>query len=814
MCHYVSPDSNGYKEGHMLVAYDLDQEGRPFLRDNWETLLRAKESKLPETADDTSQTSKYDHVAAVVQKYFPHGYDEISVSGSGLLAALYAIRHTLNKTSWLTHLTCPTYQQMKAIAVDEKVADLRARTGKIEDTVNNFNLEACTQVCAEHFAKVQNGARRVQLLAEMVIGTPEKTYQMFPIDVFGEPDDYILVRHNGGEQWSGTQPRTPTEKSLEPQVTTPYDSDEPSDEDPRVTRRLKKANKDNDIDAFIEQGSARSSLATANNTNKRTAMLAFLAHHRTIDDYDAGDGPEPISYAQAMRMSDAKGWQGAVDRECESLKENEVFQLIDILQVPKGKRLITGKLIFKRKLWYDVLLEIFKRKFKARLVARGFQQEEGIDYEETFATVVKSSSYRTLIAIAAALGMMIYLMDVVTAFLHGDLEEEIYMKPPAGFPCPKGKVLRVCKALYGLKQSPRAWYQKLYNTMVQKLGFRVSKYDPCVFINDKLNLIVAIWVDDLMILAKDPASASEFRGAMAREFNMKDEGECTFYLGMNMEQTSDGIKIHQTKYLQTALERFGYQNLPGEDAPLPYKTILQKSTTQCTPAQKARYSSEVGCLNWLANQTRFDIAQPVSLLSRFTSNPSQKHIDAARHVWGYLKNTMNHGIMYQRNGSLVPTGYVDADYAMCPDTRRSTTGWVWMLAGAPVSWCSQRQKCQSLSTTDAEYIAGAEGAREGIWLLRFINDLRVVPHIPSLQMFTDNNAALKIAKNPELHQRTKHIDVRYHFLRERVMEVRDIKIQRVDTENNVADMFTKALSPARHEKLRKMMMQYGLHSNE
>jgi hypothetical protein len=202
-----------------------------------------------------------------------------------------------------------------------------------------------------------------------------------------------------------------------------------------------------------------------------------------------------------------------------------------------------------------------------------------------------------------------------------------------------------------------------------------------------------------MVSVKEKQHANEFRLKMSTLFNITDEGECTFYLGMNIEQKENGILIHQRKYLETALEHFGFQNLPLKNVPMNPDVVLEtEKEIIAKPATKSDYASKIGSLNWMSNQTRIDILYNTSLLARFTSNPNQTHIDAMTDVWAYLNRIRNAGLFYRRGrepswGQLV--GYSDSDYAMCPDTRRSITGWVFLIAGAPVSWCSQRQKSNS-----------------------------------------------------------------------------------------------------------------------
>lgn len=820
-CVYRSPDHGGSSESWKLSCWTLgtrkDEYSDPpvILEENWKQILRNEQEqrrqtrsrgginlmsrRQPPTRALSPERPQEQEWRLQFESDFPNGAIEVPTSAQGRLCAWFALRHSIHHQ--IPGIRVPDVEELQAI-----YNRLAGENPEFEmGNSDTFRLDQLILVAQTYLAQFHT-QRRIGLVYPHN-GQRHFAYIYAQSDhLSNEPVLWLYNDNHDANSWRdahfwGLRQPTPGERQAqeEQRRDDPDDSDASSgDDDPDVRRRMQQPRVDDDVAEFIEEGSMRKQASTSSRTQARMVMLAALANIlplpdlMTLQGYDAEDGPEPASYAEAMRMPDSEGWQGAIDREIDSLRENEVFKLVRRSDLPPGRRLLSGKLIFKRKVGYNPSTKEYKRKYKARLVAKGFQQEEGIDYEETFATVVKSSSYRTLVAVFAALGWHVYLMDVKTAFLYGELDVEIYMKPPAGFKIPRGMVLMLLKALYGLKQSPRVWYEKLSNTLVKDFGFRISSYDQCVFIREKI--IIAIWVDDLLIGTSDPEEAQVFRRSMSEKFKMVDEGLCTFYLGMNMEQTDDGIVLHQAHYIDICLKRFGLENLPYRRTPLPPNTRLVPNDGQASKDDIARFASLVGSKNWLANQTRFDIAHATSLLSRFSTNPSQAHIDAAHHVWGYLKSTKHYGLLYQRTGSLNLFGYTDSDYAMCPETRRSTTGWIFFLAGAPISWCSQRQKSTALSTTQAEWVAGAEGAREAVWLRWFINDLNVAPPIEKVPLFMDNNAVERLSRNPEFHQRIKHIEVRYNFLRERVTQDKDISTIRVNSKDNIADLLTKPLS--------------------
>jgi hypothetical protein len=481
----------------------------------------------------------------------------------------------------------------------------------------------------------------------------------------------------------------------------------------------------------------------------------------------------------------------------DELKSHEEKNTWKIVPIPEGVKPVTSRWVNTDKYGPDGQLI----KHKSRLVARGFQQEEGIDYEETFASVVKPASTRILLALAAILSWRIHQGDIKTAFLNSNLDKPVYMRPPKDIKLPNGYCLMVIRALYGFRQSPRSWYQKLRDTLIH-WGWRMSAYDPCVFINDRTGLILEVHVDDINVMGKDLQAILDFKSQISRKFPMTDEGECSWYLGMHVEQKPGEIRIHQKKYIDEIVAKYGFTQSAPVKTPLDKNVKLTKQDDYTShPKFRTEYQSKVGSLNFASNQTRPDIAFATGYVARYASNPNQTHMDAVDRIFAYLKNDPGKGIVYTGKHGLHLTGFVDSDFAGCEDSRRSTTGWVFTLAGGPVSWSSQRQKTVATSTMDAEYIAGAEAAKEAVWIRNFINDLRIPGvHIDTVPLYIDNNSALRLTRNPEFHSRSKHIDVKHHFIREKVDE-RVINTQRVETKDNLADVFTKALPRPTHEDL-------------
>ena len=503
-------------------------------------------------------------------------------------------------------------------------------------------------------------------------------------------------------------------------------------------------------------------------------------------------GDEPRTYKAAMRLPDAPYYREAVKSEMQSIITNTVFEVVD---QPPGRKAISTRWVFNRKIGPKGQII----KYKARLVGRGFQQHEGLDFNETYSGVVKPTAYRTLFALSAIYGWTSHQMDVKTAFLNADMKEELYVKPPPPFELPKEKVWRMLRALYGFKQSPRAWYEKL-DSELKCLGFRQSNFDQCVFIHTTKLLIMAIHVDDIRLFSDQDSTIHDFKTQISSVFEMTDESPETCYLGMHVEQVNGSIKLHQSAYISKILNRFGLSNLAPVYTPSdPRQKLVKERDYKASEEFTHKYLSMFGSLNYLPTIARPDIAYAVSVAGRYNSNPTQDHMDAITRVYAYLVKTQDHGIYYDKSCPELK-GYVDSDYAGCSDTSRSTTGWIFTLAGGPISWSSKRQQTVSLSSTEAEYMAATEAAKEAVWIKNFINDLDIGYTVGAVQLNIDNNSTIKVSKNPEFHQRMKHIQVRHNFIRESIRDGH-IDARWIPTKDNLADAFTKALGRPTFEKL-------------
>ena len=509
------------------------------------------------------------------------------------------------------------------------------------------------------------------------------------------------------------------------------------------------------------------------------------------------DPHEPSTYKEAVTSTESAQWLAAMGDEMESLQKNQTWELTK--RPDQGRKVITCKWVFKKK---EGLSPAEGIKYKARVVARGFHQKEGVDYNEIFSPVVRHTSIRVLLAIVAHQDLELEQLDVKTAFLHGELEEEIYMTQPDGFQVP-GKEDYVCKlkkSLYGLKQSPRQWYKRFDSYMIE-IGYIRSPYDCCVYYNKLTNgslIYLVLYVDDMLIAAKDKSDIQKLKGLLSAEFEMKDLGAARKILGMEIyrDRSQKKLFLSQKSYIQKILSRFGMSTSRSLDTPSAANIHLStafapKSAEEKEYMSRVPYASAVGSLMYAMVCTRPDLAHAVSVVSRFMGDPGKEHWQAVKRIFRYLKGTFDIGLIYGSDTSCLVTGYSDSDYAGDVDTRRSMTGYVFTLGGSVVSWKATLQPTVTLSTTEAEYMALTAAAKEGIWLRGLVSSLGL--HHDQAIVYCDSLSAICLAKDQVHHERTKHIDVRYHFLRD---ESR-IKVKKVGTADNPADMFTK---PVPHSK--------------
>uniref|UniRef100_A0A2N9FEM3 CCHC-type domain-containing protein n=1 Tax=Fagus sylvatica TaxID=28930 RepID=A0A2N9FEM3_FAGSY len=503
---------------------------------------------------------------------------------------------------------------------------------------------------------------------------------------------------------------------------------------------------------------------------------------------------EPHTYREACTNP---LWQQAMTEELQALEKTHTWDLVDL---PHGKSAIGCKWVYKIKTKSDGSIE----RYKARLVAKGYAQEYGIDYEETFAPVARITSVRSLLAIAAVHQWPLFQMDVKNAFLNGDLTEEVYMQAPPGYSDCPDKVCLLRRALYGLKQAPRAWFAK-FSSIVHQFGFSSSSHDTALFIrrSDKGMILLLLYVDDMIITGDDHSGISDFKLFLHQQFEMKDLGHLSYFLGLEVSSDSTGYYLSQAKYASDLLSRAGLTDTKVVSTPLEMNARL--TPLDGTPLSDATlYRQLVGSLVYLT-VTRPDIAHAVHLVSQFLSAPHSTHYAAVLHILRYIKGTMFHGLHFSAHSTLDLCAYSDADWAGDPTDRRSTTGFCFFLGDSLISWRSKKQHIVSRSSTEAEYRALADTTSELLALRWLLEDMGLTHSSPTI-IHCDNRSAIQIAHNDVFHERTKHIEIDCHLVRHH-LSAGILRLLPVSSSDQTADIFTKTFPPGRfHDLVSKLKM--------
>ncbi|KAJ9556623.1 LOW QUALITY PROTEIN: hypothetical protein OSB04_011237 [Centaurea solstitialis] len=465
---------------------------------------------------------------------------------------------------------------------------------------------------------------------------------------------------------------------------------------------------------------------------------------------------EPSDVSQALTDPD---WVLAMQEELAEFERNKVWRLVTR---PRGKSIIGLKWIFRNKKDEN---DLFIRN-KARLVAKGYRQQEGIDYDETFAPVARIEAIRIFLAYAAHKNMTVYQMDVKCAFLNGVLQEEVYVEQPEGFVDPRypNHVYVLNKALYGLKQAPRAWYETLTDYLLG-VGYKKGTIDPTLFLKKSGSdlIIVQIYVDDIIFASTKPEMCQEFENTMKSQFKMSMMGELTFFLGLQVRQRPDGIFINQTKYVQDLLKPFDFGGSNSVATPMPRNFQLNADSSG-KPVDQKTFRAIIG--SRLVDQT--------------SSSP---------------RGTPDFGLWYPKDSGFELIAYTDSDHAGCKLNRKSTSGACQFLGDKLVSWSSRKQNCVSLSTTEAEYVAAACCCSQVLWMKTQLADFGYT--MQRIPIYCDSKSAIQITANPVQHSRTKHIDIRYHFIKDHV-EKGNVELYFVESDYQLADLFTKPFDEKRH----------------
>ncbi|KAF7184799.1 hypothetical protein CNMCM7691_006602 [Aspergillus felis] len=522
------------------------------------------------------------------------------------------------------------------------------------------------------------------------------------------------------------------------------------------------------------------------------AMEKYMKHHMIARRARVGDDHtniiEPSSFKEAVESPEAEDWWKAMKVEIDDLV----------------------KWVYKIKIGADNKII----RFKARYVAKGYAQIPGIDFDQTFSPTAKPATVRLFFVLVAILGYHCVEADIKLAFLQGKFfnGKVVYLKQPQGFDDGSGRVCKLLLPLYGLKQSARAWYLA-FRTGVAKIGLQPSKVDECLFF-DAHGVLLILHVDDMEIAGPSKQIAEGVCEAIRKLFDVSLIGPASYYLGMKIDLDIEKrqVKLSQRAYLQRLVDAFDPHSVKTAATPMEEGARLVKSDQPVGHdlELKERYGAGVGSVMYPMLQTRPDTAFAVGKLARYTANPDKTHYKHLIHLIRFFRRTLDIGIVYKPHDAKdvmhklgIVVGYVDADYAGCIDTRRSTTGYVFMFGNGPISWASKLQSVVSLSTCEAEYTAIVHAAKEAIWLTYLLEDISF-DGVRPMQINTDSQPAMDLAHNAQFHARSKHIDINCHWIREAIVK-KQVFLQHLSSDKMIADLMTKPLGRLKFDQFFKAL---------
>jgi hypothetical protein len=605
--------------------------------------------------------------------------------------------------------------------------------------------------------------------------------------------------------WTGRKEDELTSQAQTPMPATVEDAiDEPEPtvieapiEEPRYSFRKRKMPMDEE--EAHRSKIAKAMIAITDSLDKDDTELALIAAQFDLDI------PIPRAYEEAVNdKTYGQQWEDAIQEELASLVANGTW--VEEIK-PRGANLVSTKWVFTVKTHPDGTLE----RFKARLVARGFSQIQGEDYFDTFAPTVRMDTLRIFFALVASEDLECHHFDIKNAFTESFLKEKIYLTQPKGVPVKDGYVLRVLRSLYGLKQSARDWNLLCRNYLLE-IGFEQSLADPCLFTKPDSKLMLLVYVDDILAAAPTSKEVSWFGKTLHKRFNSKDLGGVSKVLGIRItrDRRNKAIYLDQEQYLDSVLKRFGITQGKHKKKCIPLADYSQLRPTQPDDERTdiTEYQQIIGSLMYAMVHTRPDIAFTLGKLSQHMKDPADFHMEAVKNLMRYIRSTITHRMKYSKGVNPTLSLHSDADWAGQLVDRKSTSGSAGMLCNGVITWSSKVQRSVATSSTESEYLAMSMTAKMSQWIAQVLRDMGYSSYIGDSQtrvdIRADNQGAIALTKNPHLHDRSRHIDICYHHIRD-LQEREKISVTYIPTDEMIADGFTKPLQRIAFTKFKSFL---------
>jgi transposase InsO family protein len=547
-----------------------------------------------------------------------------------------------------------------------------------------------------------------------------------------------------------------------------------------------------------------------NARQRRSSRITSQPFRFNTLDYATAAIDEPITYKQAVESDDSNKWLYAINEELGAHYKNKTWCVVER---QNDMNVIGSKWVFKKK--RDMSGNVSK--YKARLVAKGFNQQYGIDYHDTFAPVMKYKSLRIMLALSLYQNTCMEQLDVKTAFLNAQVEEDIYIDIPEGMNVDTSHVLKLNRALYGIKQAPREWHKEIHN-MLMTLEYTSCRKDPCIYWKKTKNdniIIIGLFVDDIVSSYNihDNNEWVNDKKKLMTKYEMTDMGNIHHILGMKIIRDDSYIMITQDVYINDKLKEFRYD--AAKTVTAPETTSHTSSSSHTSMPLNIRdihlYRQMVGSLMYAACSTRPDITHATNMTARYMSNPSEENMIMVQRIFRYLNGAKHHGLLYtipnkHQGGELELCGYSDADWGGDLTDRKSTTGYCTMLNGNLISWQSKKQTTVALSSTEAEYMAICDITKEIMWIKMILEELNFKVITPII-IYVDNQSSIKISENDISHERTKHIDIKHYFVKDAIQQ-KIIQLKWISTHQQLADIFTKSLPSPTFTSLRDKLITH------